>query len=293
MRRPALTGLPLLSVAVAAVPVAAAMLIMPATSAHAASYNTAAYAARLLALVNDVRAQHGVRPLEPAGGTTTVAAAWTEHLAAAGRLAHNPELRHELAQHGSKDWETYGENVGVGSVDDPDGLFVAYMNSPEHRSNILDGTFRYVGVAVTVAGGHAWNTFDFVDTYSRISTPAHRRVHQSARAQAQPQPQRQAISAQSGQHSAPATVRVEALHRSLPRTPLRSVPATGHTSESPALFATGHALTSTETSVSTVAPHRSLPLPVHSSRRAAVLVAFAVLALCVTARRWVLVAAHR
>jgi hypothetical protein len=292
MRRPALTGLPLLSVAVAAVPVAAAMLIMPATPAHAASYSTTAYAARLLELVNDVRAQHGVRPLELAGGTTAVAAEWTQHLAAGGRLSHNPNLGHDLAQHGSKKWETYGENVGVGSIDDPDGLFVAYMNSPEHRANILDGTYRYVGVAVTVTGGHAWNTFDFVDAYSRTTTPAQQRVHRAVSQQVQrsslpaiTSPARpQALHAHAGQHSAPATVRVrsastvrvEALHRTAPR-----------------LRATPHALGSTPTVVNTVAPHGSAPLPVPSSRRGAVLVAFAVLALCVAARRWVLVAAHR
>ena len=52
-------------------------------------------------------------------------------------LSHNPDLGHEIETHGSPNWTTYGENVGEGLATDPDGLFKAYMNSPEHRENIL------------------------------------------------------------------------------------------------------------------------------------------------------------
>jgi uncharacterized protein YkwD len=147
-----------------------------AAGAGAAPYSASSYAERLLSLVNDVRELHGLPPLAVATGTTTVAAGWTEHLADARTLSHNPQLAHQLASHGSSRWLAYGENVGVGAAGDPNGLFTAYMNSPEHRANILDRAYRYVGVAVVTTGSRAWNTFDFVDIYGAMSAGRHRRV---------------------------------------------------------------------------------------------------------------------
>ena len=133
--------------------------------AHAASWTSASYASRLISLVNQARQQHGLGALTVASGTSQVAAAWTAHLDATQSLAHNPDLRHQLETHGSPDWTTYGENVGEGPADDPDALFQAYMNSPEHRANILNSAYRFTGVSVVLDGQTAWNTFDFVDTY--------------------------------------------------------------------------------------------------------------------------------
>src|SRR3954454_8771329 len=133
--------------------------------AHAASWTSSSYASRLVQLVNQARQQHGLGSLTVASGTSQVAAAWTAHLDAAQSLSHNPDLRHQLETHGSADWTTYGENVGQGPADDPDALFRAYMNSSEHRANILNTAYRFTGVAVVIDGSTAWNTFDFVDTY--------------------------------------------------------------------------------------------------------------------------------
>jgi uncharacterized protein YkwD len=36
------------------------------------------------------------------------------------------------------------------------------MASPGHRANILDRTFRYVGVWTKTSNGSRWNTLDFV-----------------------------------------------------------------------------------------------------------------------------------
>lgn len=149
--------------------VAATYAVAP--GAHAARPLTASeYAARLLDLVNQARALHGLHELQTAAGTGTVAASWTDRLAAGRALSHNPHLAHDLATHGSSSWRVYGENVGVGEVENPDDLFTAYMHSPEHRDNILTREYRYVGVAVVFAGNHAWNTFDFVDVYSSGSS---------------------------------------------------------------------------------------------------------------------------
>jgi uncharacterized protein YkwD len=140
-------------------------LVVAAPSAHAATYSTSSYGSRLLQLVNQARSSNGLHTLTLTSGTSTVAAGWTQHLANQGALSHNPNLASQLESHGSPNWTIYGENVGQGAPTNPDQLFNAYMQSPEHRANILEARYRYVGVAVVFAGGYAWNTFDFVDQY--------------------------------------------------------------------------------------------------------------------------------
>lgn len=143
----------------------AGTLIAVAPSASAES-TTSAFTSRLVTLVNEARAQHGLRSLTVAGGTTTVAAGWSSHMASTNTLAHNPNLQSQLESHGSYNWTTYGENVGEGPSSSADKLFTAYMNSPEHRANILGSGYRYLGIATVFSGGIAWNTMDFVDQYS-------------------------------------------------------------------------------------------------------------------------------
>jgi len=121
-------------------------------------------------LVNQARAQHGLRALSVAGGTTTVAAGWSSHMASSRTLAHNPNLQSQLEAHGSPNWTTYGENVGEGPSSSADNLFTAYMNSPEHRANILGSGYRYIGIATVFSSGVAWNTMDFVDQYGSTTT---------------------------------------------------------------------------------------------------------------------------
>lgn len=148
----------------------ASFIVLVAPSAHAASYGTGSYGSRLLQLVNEARTSNGLHALTLTGGTSTVAAGWTQHLAQQGALSHNPNLASQLESHGSSNWTIYGENVGEGAPTNPDQLFNAYMQSPEHRANILEARYRYVGVAVVFAGGYAWNTFDFVDQYAGSTT---------------------------------------------------------------------------------------------------------------------------
>ena len=182
--------------------------------AHAATWTSSSYASRLVALVNQARQQHGLPALTVASGTSQVAAAWTAHLDATQSLAHNPNLASQLETHGSPDWTTYGENVGQGPADNPDALFQAYMDSTEHRDNILNRAYRFTGVAVILDGKSAWNTFDFVDTYhSSTSTSATTQPKVKPRATATsrpapaPAPARTTVAA-----AAPATKSLAAPH---------------------------------------------------------------------------------
>ena len=70
-------------------------------------------------------------------------------MAAANRLYHNPNLATDV-----KNYAWAGENVGYG----PDlvTLHQAFMNSPEHRANILSTRFTEIGIAVVAKDGVLW-----------------------------------------------------------------------------------------------------------------------------------------
>ena len=144
-----------------------AALLAPSASAES---SPSAFGDRLVSLINQARQQQGLHALTVTSGTSTVAANWTKHLDSQQALSHNPDLGPQLESHGSPNWTAYGENVGDGATSSADELFQAYMNSPEHRDNILNAAYRYLGVGVIFDGSTAWNTLDFVDQYSTSST---------------------------------------------------------------------------------------------------------------------------
>ena len=118
---------------------------------------------RLLGDINRARASRGMRRLALVAGTTDVARRWSCHMATYDVLEHNPTLRAALELHGSPQWTTYGENIakqptGYGA----DHLFRRYMSDPAHRANILDRSYRYVGLWTKRGFGRRWNTTDFV-----------------------------------------------------------------------------------------------------------------------------------
>lgn len=125
------------------------------------------FEAALVADLNGARAQAGLPRLVVAGGTTELARSWAAHLSAVGSLSHNPGLLTGLESHGSPNWTFAAENVGSGPASTAATVFTAYMNSPEHRANILAPRARYVGVgAYPGRNGLEFNTMDFVDSYS-------------------------------------------------------------------------------------------------------------------------------
>ena len=122
---------------------------------------------RLIELINNARMAHGLRPLLVAAGTSDVAHGWSCHMASSRVLSHNGQLADALQTHGSRLWTSYAENVGyVARTEGAARLFHAYMNSPEHRANILDSSARYIGSWTKVGGSKRFNTIDFVGSTS-------------------------------------------------------------------------------------------------------------------------------
>ncbi len=104
--------------------------------------------------VNRERVTQGVGQL---GWNTQLAAkaqAWAQHMADTNTLSHS-----SLTAGVSGGWSTLGENVGTGpAVTD---VHNGFMGSPEHRANILSGSYTSVGVGVAQGNGRVWVVEDF------------------------------------------------------------------------------------------------------------------------------------
>jgi hypothetical protein len=94
----------------------------------------------LASATNSARISAGLPALTINAQLTAVAQAWANHLAAAGALSHNPQLRTQVT-----DWNVLGENVGVAG--DIPTVQAAFMASAPHKANILNTSYTQMGVA--------------------------------------------------------------------------------------------------------------------------------------------------
>jgi uncharacterized protein YkwD len=111
------------------------------------------------ALINQDRARYGLRPLTWSSCLASVAISNAARMAGAERMWHANGVYSDLACHlGNRT----GENIGywTGGVNDS-RLNTMFMNSPEHKANIL-GPYRYVATAWRVAAnGTAYIAVEF------------------------------------------------------------------------------------------------------------------------------------
>ena len=94
--------------------------------------------------------------------------------ATGGALQHNPDLKAQLPRYGAASATAWAENVAswspAGSYS-AQAIFNSYMASPGHRANIMNSSYRYVGVASVANGaGGAFNTQNFTN---KIDAPVH------------------------------------------------------------------------------------------------------------------------
>ena len=124
-------------------------------SAQAADRDPNALEGQFVAGVNALRTSQGLAPFIVDAEIRTVAMGWTEKMAAAGAISHNPNLAKEI----TASWRKLGENVGTG----PGVALVeeAFENSPGHRRNLLDPEFTHVSITVVVRGDRIFVTQQF------------------------------------------------------------------------------------------------------------------------------------
>ena len=132
-----------------------------ARSAGPARISTAlrALESRVLGEMNRVRLQHGLVPLRPAPRLNAAASQHSREMARVGYFSHNSadgsafwrRIQRFYSSSGYGSWSV-GENLLWSSPDvDAAGAIKMWMGSPEHRANLLNPSWREVGVSAVHA----------------------------------------------------------------------------------------------------------------------------------------------
>jgi uncharacterized protein YkwD len=111
-----------------------------------------------LCLLNHVRARRGLRRLHLHRRLGRAARSHSADMARRGYFSHNTlsggsfldRIRHAGYLRHARQWMV-GENIawGTGRLATPRAIVRAWMHSPGHRANILNGRFREIGVGIT------------------------------------------------------------------------------------------------------------------------------------------------
>ena len=129
-----------------------AVTVMPEPALADTGSDEASFVAKL----NGLRASRGLRPLGVNGGLTNMARGWSSQMASRRSISHNSNM----AAQAPANWARLGENVGMGpSVDSLHNAFVA---SPSHYANMVNGYYDSVGVGVVQSGSTMFVTFNFM-----------------------------------------------------------------------------------------------------------------------------------
>jgi uncharacterized protein YkwD len=103
---------------------------------------------RLLALHNNARKNHGLKPLCVHPTLQEAARAHSKDMIQHDYYAHitrgsNENACARILRFGYR-WSSCAENIGYDAA--PEGVFFSWMRSSIHRRNILDSSFREVGI---------------------------------------------------------------------------------------------------------------------------------------------------
>ncbi|WP_330333960.1 sigma-70 family RNA polymerase sigma factor [Streptomyces sp. NBC_00536] len=119
--------------------------------------------AQVIALVNNERSAAGCGPLKDDAQLRAAAQDHSDDMADRNFFAHtNPDGAdpgQRITAAGYR-WSTYGENIAMGQQT-PAAVMDSWMKSPGHRANILNCSFKDIGVGVRQGAGGPWWTQDF------------------------------------------------------------------------------------------------------------------------------------
>jgi uncharacterized protein YkwD len=116
--------------------------------------------------VNQQRQQAGLAPLQVSAQLVEEAHIQSVDMATLGQMAHTlsgaalPTLE-SRAQYVGYNYAYLGENIAFNYPDD-NSVMTAWMNSPDHRANILDPNYTQIGVGVAYdSQGEPYYTQEF------------------------------------------------------------------------------------------------------------------------------------
>ena len=130
---------------------AAAAVIAALVLASSGAVASPAQESDFVSRINAERSARGIGSVTVKSDLVSVARAWSDQMASAGTISHDPNLPNEV-----DGWSALGDNVGRGGS--VAAVHEAFMNSDAHRSIILDSRFNQVGVGVTQSGDYLYVT---------------------------------------------------------------------------------------------------------------------------------------
>jgi len=128
----------------------------PAEAYTPSTATVAAYEARVIYQMNVQRTRYHRARLAANWCPDWYAEYWAPYLARRGSLVHRSMYTILQGCHAT----VAAENLAVGNVS-ADGIVAAWMASPGHRANILDGRLTRTGVAAVYSGGKWWVVANF------------------------------------------------------------------------------------------------------------------------------------
>ncbi|MER7759752.1 sigma-70 family RNA polymerase sigma factor [Streptomyces sp. NPDC097619] len=120
-------------------------------------------AGKVISLVNEERARAGCGPLTNNAKLADAAQAHSDDMAARDYFDHtNPDGAGpgERITAAGYAWSTYGENIARGQQTAA-SVMESWMNSSGHRANILNCSFKEIGVGIHSGSGGPWWTQNF------------------------------------------------------------------------------------------------------------------------------------
>ncbi|MFE7515579.1 CAP domain-containing protein [Streptomyces sp. NPDC057540] len=131
--------------------------------APAAGWAVPRYVRDVVELANAEREKAGCGPLRSERRLRAAAQAHADDMAARDYYEHrSPEGRDagDRISGAGYAWSTWGENIHRGPKT-PERAMADWMDSPGHRANILNCSFKDIGVGVTLAANGPWWVQDF------------------------------------------------------------------------------------------------------------------------------------
>jgi uncharacterized protein YkwD len=125
-----------------------------AASVSVASVHLSALESQLLGQINLTRSRHGLRALRLSRALTAAADQHSQSMAQKGYFSHDSangssffkRIASFYTYRGYGHWSA-GENLLYSTPDiDPAGALRLWMNSPEHRANLLNRSWREIGL---------------------------------------------------------------------------------------------------------------------------------------------------
>ena len=117
---------------------------------------TTAFEAEVVHLVNQRRAEHGLKPLIQDWQLSRVARYKSQDMKDLGYFSHTSPTYgspFQMMKSFGISYRTAGENIAKGYAL-PEAVVNAWMNSPGHRANILNSTYTHIGVGYVPSGNY-------------------------------------------------------------------------------------------------------------------------------------------